>query len=310
MNKKLIFLVIGISLVVLAVGFVYGAIIWSDVVSIFFTIGYEGPRCLQKSLQWETPVGDGTYIYNYSFFDCYRPDGAPSTTCCPSTSRCKFVGPLISDYHCTGEPAPLYCENYEIEFDCRGFYSDVANRTMIRNADGDINICNSGRLIAEDPGPPSCSKLAVNCICEWDDTKGCSAQINTTSWVCENNPEVANVDTACNFQAISKEDNCTDTGWITYNLRALWYNSESTDRDDCASDTDCAEGFICKDEVDGTGKTCAPDWCKDGSKRVRCAAKLNFFTIASLIIAIVIIIIIYLIWIKKAKKVRRRKKKR
>ena len=57
------------------------------------------------------------------------------------------------------------------------------------------------------------------------------------------------------------------------------------------------------------GTASKPDYCEGRSDSIRCAAKLVFFTITNLILAVILIVIIYIILIKKKGKWQKKRKK-
>lgn len=273
----------------LLMSFVYAEITWSDGTLTEFELTSTRPVCDSGRFVWrEWIVGVGLEEIS-SLDSCYRESGWPSRTCCPEERECVLI--LGPDYgKCKGNPSPLFCADYTVErygseelaqTYCGNFSYATANRSIVE-ATGINNICSGSYMESKVIDGETCYRLVLDCRCEWDNTdNGCIAKASRTNWICPN--EIGTVEGSCSFKEISKQDDCDNSGYILYSWKALW--------------EDGAE---------------IPDWCQDNTRKYRCAIKLIFFTIASLIVTIAVIVIIYLILLKRKarKKVKRKAKKK
>ena len=116
-NKYLI----GIFALILLEGIVY-ATIWSGPIYTEFKTTDTNPVCNYEEHVWEVwNITLNRIVEENSLVDCYREDGQPSTTCCPSRHTC-ITDSSDSNYDkCMGPPAPLFCANYMTRQECRDF---------------------------------------------------------------------------------------------------------------------------------------------------------------------------------------------
>lgn len=283
MKNKLIIL-LGIVLLT-NLSLVYASITWSDGTITEFEITDTNSVC-DSGLVWKEWNSVTEEIEETSSLSsCFRSNGWPSTTCCPNEDQPECIlDPFDPDFGtCAGLAAPQFCANYNAERYggdaaiaedyCEGFNYEVANRSMISYTNIN-NICSGSYTESTLIDEEICYKIVLDCRCEWDDAEDvCVAKASRTNWICPDDIEIT-IEGNCSFAEISKQDDCNNSGYILYSWASAWEDDESD----------------------------KPNWCEDGEKKYKCAAKLAFFTITNLIIAIILIVIIYIIWLKKKRK--------
>ena len=231
-----------------------------------------GPNCMEIDGEYYWVSSDGTNALSKD--DCYKEGGWPSTTCCPRTNSCILNRTDPNYYKCLGPPSPNLCPDYQTREECEGFNKDVAKRSADEMT-GIANYCGSAQ--SDVIGGKTCWWWIIDCRCVWNETKDtCESRYSATNLTCPGEP--VNVVGNCTFITLERKDECNITGFIKYLWGGYWDGPEEE----------------------------KPDTCKDGNRSFKCAAKLMFFTIASLIIAIVAIIIIYLLILKNRKRKRRK----
>ena len=297
-------LIIAIAFILFS-SFACAEIIWGSQTKTVFDITDTSPVC-QDGEFWVTFSGDGGKTETPSLNDCYREDGWPSTTCCPSETSC-VLDTEDDDYNnCVGPPAPRYCSNYSSQEECEGFNTIVANRSVqekvdkIRANQGKQQIPNfcgyvESEYISEEEGV--CERIVYNCSCVWNEDSEsdykCESHWSYTDWYCDDSEDF-NTAGHCQYSTINADDDCENSGYITYRWTAKWILNDGEDY----------EGTI----GDGTW----PDYCASGSTTIPCIGivKLSFFTTATIIIAAIIFVIIYWFIVSRKKKYRKKSNKR
>lgn len=299
MKEKLLMILTGI-LLISSLSFIYADIIWSDGTTIEFEITSLSPVCSKANTVWRWwNLTIQEVEETSSLNDCYRenglsPTGAPSRTCCPDDGpECFLDDPLALDFgKCKGLTTANFCYDYKPEryggdvglakSYCNNANENVANRSMVI-ATGIDDICH-GHKGTKIIGGKTCDTYSTQCRCEWDNiNNNCTAK-NSVYSICPGDSELSR-EGNCSFREFEKIDDCENSGYIKYSWKAIW--------------------------EDGVSEP--PGWCEDSTRRFRCATKLFFFTITSLIIAVIVIMIIYLVWFRKKKeklKIRKREIKR
>lgn len=291
LKNKLALLII-VLLVSLA-SFVYASITWSDGTKTIFTITDTNPVCINGEywLTWESGIENRTP----SITDCYRDDGWPTPKCCVyGENSCDTSSFPLNPATCT-LPAVFECDEYNAENygSLAGAKEACTNDSYwvgvatIEKKEG-AGFCKS--RYSEVRVGVTCDWYIYGCRCLWNSADGkCNSNFTKSKWNCHN--ETQNITAAGNcIVSTEKIDECNATGYITYSWNAEW-----------VGDTEPL-----------------PEVCTSDSRKLKCAAKLTFFTIASLIAAIILIILIY-IWIKRKagkhkqivkRKIRRKKNSR
>ncbi len=243
--------------------------LWSSITSVGFELLSTNPVCDREKLVWKTWESGGL-VETDSMNDCFRGNGVPSKTCCPSDKRCKKVS--TAEFRCEGEPAPDFCSEYDNQFDCEGFDYDVAKRSVVKYT-GIEGICDGSYKESKVIGGKTCYRFVVDCRCEWDsgdDT--CGPKSSRTNWTCPGDSSI-DIDGNCDWQEIEKRDDCDNSGYIFYSWNTTW-----------------------------SGEPPKPVWCEDGSEKFRCSTRLPFFTLQNLIIAVIVIAFIYIVWLSRKNK--------
>lgn len=285
MKNKIIFLVIGIVLIGIS-SFVYADIIWSEEVGVDFEVTSSNPVCIRDTTTsvwrwWNSTTQEVEETNSQTIGECFRENGWPSRGCCPEGDGQCDLTPTSSTYgSCAGSP-PNWCSDYNAERygtdaiaknHCLAFDPDVAEKNM-KEITQIENICSGNYKKEVLQGGETCWVVVFDCRCVWDDTENiCKPQASESDPICPSTPQITRAGN-CSFEETGKIDDCENSGYISYTWRALWENGASE----------------------------RPDWCKDATRRFRCAIKLFFFTITTFIITIIVIIIIYLIWFRKKK---------
>lgn len=287
MNRKKF--IAGIFILISLASLVYASILWSDGALTKFLITAGNPVCDYDEFNWKWWEG-GELKEKNSLDDCFRDNGWPSTTCCPEESECK-LDLATPTKTCTGISAPEVCSDYNAERyggdialaeqHCKGFHIDVAKRSM-EIFTGIEGFCDGYKISAAmdkdlDGELETCSKDVYDCRCIWKDGV-CEQQASYSDWICPGDGDITSDN--CTALTMRKEDKCEQTGYINYGWKAIWTGTEAD----------------------------KPDWCMDNERKIKCGARLNFFTIASLISAVILIIVIYLLLRKRKNRREKRKK--
>jgi len=250
----------------------YNNSLWSSTWINFTVSSSDGaPYCslVGGKSYWVTSSGS---VDSAATSTCYKSNGEPTTTCCPSGYSCdQGSGACIAK----NSSDPQFCGDYTTQNSCTNYELSVAEDSV--EALG----VTCGEVIDQyEQGGRSYREVVDNCRCEWASTNVCNAAYNITKECVAGDclPQSVGI---CETSIIEESNSCSAANkFRTYNIISTW-----------------------------SGSSQAPESCQNGTLERSCIdfsqVKLPFFGLNQALITIALIIILYLYLSSKKKNKRK-----